>query len=75
MRPMAGSIALRLPRSSARRARDAAPQARAIDLHAINRNALVATIHNGDLSRNVAEDSGLLRRLSQRVAVVWVARH
>jgi hypothetical protein len=55
--------------------RDAASQARVIDLHTVNCYSLVAAIDNGDLRLNVAQDRRLLQCFGQRVPVVRIARH
>ena len=49
---------------------DTPPQARVVDLHAVNRDALVATVDDGDLRRGVTQDRRLLQRFRQRMTVV-----
>ena len=56
MWPMAGSIALRRADHRAQSACDAPPQARVIDLHAVDGDTLVPTIDDGDFRCEVAQD-------------------
>ncbi|AOJ72813.1 hypothetical protein WS83_24670 [Burkholderia sp. MSMB2042] len=55
--------------------RDAASQTREIDLHAIDGDALVAAVNDGDLRLDVTQDRCLFQRFAQCVPVVRVARH
>ncbi|PPK41815.1 hypothetical protein B0G57_12580 [Trinickia symbiotica] len=59
----------------AQAARDAAPQAGVVDLHALDLHAPIAAINNRDLWSRAAQNLRLLQSLGQRMPVVRIARH